>query len=134
MRLQVEHDLQPVLDLPQEGVVLFEDRPFQVRQAADALQLGERLQRVAGAQLGQVAAVEQLEELDDELDVADAAAAGLHVAGAAADVERLLLDPPLQGLDAADVGVAQVAAIDPGRERFEKLACPATGRRPRAGP
>ena len=83
--LQIEHDLQPVLDLPQEGVVLFQDRPLQVRQAADALQLGQRLQRVAGAQLGQVAAVEQLEELDDELDVADAAAAGLHVAGAAAD-------------------------------------------------
>ena len=126
VRLQVEHDLQPVLDLPQEGVVLFEDRPLQVRQAADPLQLRQRFQRVAGAQLGQVAAVEQLEELDDELDVADAAAAGLHVAGAAADVERLLLDPPLQGLDAADVGVAQVAAIDPRRRAIRETPCPAT--------
>ena len=35
---------------------------------------------------------------------------------------RPLLDPPLQGLDAADVGLAQVAAIDPGLELFEKLA------------
>ena len=123
VRLQIEHDLQPVLDLPQEGVVLFEDRPLQVRQAADALQLGQGFQRVAGAQLGQIAAVEQLEELDDELDVADAAAAGFHVARPPPPPrERLLLDPPLQGLDAADVGVAQVAAVNPGRERFEKLA------------
>ena len=54
-----------------------------MRQAADLFQLGHGLQRVAGAKLGQVAAVEQLQELDDELDVADAAVAGLHVAGVA---------------------------------------------------
>ena len=121
MRLQVEHDLQPVLDLPQEGVVLLEDRPFEAAQAAGPLQPGERLERVAGADLGQVAAVEQLEELDHELDVADAAAAGFHVADASAQTEGLLLDPPLQGLDAADVGVAQVAAVDPRPKRGEKL-------------
>ena len=88
MRLQIEHDLQPVLDLAQKAVVLLQDRPLLVGQAADLLQLGDGFQRVAGAELGQIAAVEQLQELDDELDVADAAAAGLHVAGVAAVAVR----------------------------------------------
>ena len=30
VRLQVEHDLQAMLDLPQEGVVLFQERPLLV--------------------------------------------------------------------------------------------------------
>ena len=51
-----------------------------MRQAAARFQLRDRFQRVAGAQLGQVAAVEQLQELDHELDVADAAVAGFDVA------------------------------------------------------
>ena len=79
MRLQVEHDLQPVLDLAEKRVVFFQDRSLQVRQAADAIELGQGFQRIAGAQLGQIAAVEQLKKLDDELDVTDAAAAGFHV-------------------------------------------------------
>ena len=148
MRLQVEHDLQPVLDLAEKRVVLLQDRPLQVCQAANAIELRERFQRIAGTQLGQIAAVEQLEKLDDELDVADAAAAGFHVAGKSGDwlrapmrerwdqrgrrgvcprcfrrpaAERKLLDPPFQGLNAADVGVAQIAAVDPRPERFQKL-------------
>ena len=84
MSLQIEHDLQPVLDLSQKGVIVFEDRTFLHGQAAALFQLRERVQGVAGAQARQVAAIEQLEELDDELDVADAAAAGFHVAGASA--------------------------------------------------
>ena len=84
--------------------------------------------------LGQVAAVEQLQELDHELDVADAAAAGLHVALRAAFAVRALLDPPLEGLDAADVGPAQVAAVDPRAELFEELALRGQDRRRRAGP
>ncbi len=91
MRLQIEHDLQPVLDLAEKRVVLFQDRPLQVRQAADAIELGKRFQRIAGTQLGQIAAVEQLEKLDDELDVADAAAAGFHVAGKNGDWLRALM-------------------------------------------
>ena len=80
VRLQIEHDLQPMLDLPQEAVTVFQQRPLLMRQAAAVFQLGDRLERVAGAQGGQVAAVEQLQELDDEFDVADAAVAGFDVA------------------------------------------------------
>ena len=50
VRLQVEHDLQPMLDLAQESVVLFQQRSFLMRQAAAVLELRDRLQRVAGAQ------------------------------------------------------------------------------------
>ena len=120
MRLQVEHDLQPVLDLPQERVVLFEDRPLLVRQAAGPIQLGQGFQRVAGSQLGQIAAVEQLQELDGELDVADAAAAGLHVAGAAAvrmrkngDGLRAGSRKPRGNVASGEVGPVPVRSLPP---------------------
>ena len=80
-----------------------------------------RFERIRRPQVGQIAAVEQLQELDHELDIANAAAAGLHVVRPAAAGNGPLLDPPLQGLDAADVGVAQIAAVDPGRQRLQKL-------------
>ena len=97
VRLQVEHDLQPVLDLAQEAVVVLQDRALLVRQAAGLLEPRDGVERVAGADLGQGAAVEQLQELDDELDVADAAVAGLHVARSATPrVLGVLLDAPLE--------------------------------------
>ena len=130
---KIEHDLQPMLDLAQEAVVVFQDRALLVRQAAGILKLGDGLQRVAGAQLRQVAAVEQLQELDDELDVADAAAAGFHVAIVGPFAFAALFDPPLEGLDAADVGPAEIAAINPGLELLRAIPgpdprSPATGR------
>ncbi len=79
VRLQIEHDLQAVLDFAQEGVVFLQEDSLLVRQAAADFQLGDRFQRVAGAQIRQVAAVEQLQKLDGEFDVADAAVAGLDV-------------------------------------------------------
>ena len=55
------------------------------------------------ADLGILAAVEELEELDDELDVADAAAAGLDLDLGRAGGDGPLLDPPLHRLDLADL-------------------------------
>ena len=109
-----------MLDLAEEIVVLAQQHALLVGQAAALFQPGHGLQRVAGPQLGQVGAVEQLQELDHELDVANAAVADLHVADLVVAVD-LLLDPPLQGLDAADVGPAQVTAVDPGRKLREEL-------------
>ncbi len=120
MRLQIEHDLQPMLDLAQEAVMLFEERALLVRQAADTLQGSDGGQRVAVAQGRQIAAVEQLQELDHELDVANAAAPGFDVVGVVAFTDRAPLDATLQGLDAGDVGQAQVTAIDPGFEIIEE--------------
>ena len=79
MSLQVEHDLQAMLDLAQETVILFQQRAFLVRQAAGVFQLCDCFQRVAGAQLRHITAVEQLQKLNHEFDVADAPLAGLHV-------------------------------------------------------
>ncbi len=78
--LQVEHDLQAMFDLPQEGVVVLQKRSLLHGQAANVFQLRDGLQRVAGADLRQIAAVEQLQELDHEFDVANATVAGLDVA------------------------------------------------------
>ena len=131
MRLQIEHDLQPVFDPTEKGVVFLEDRPFRVRQTADLFEPSDGLERVSGAQLGQVAAVEELQELDDELDVADSAVSGFHVPRGRA--VRNPLDPPLQRFHAADVGMAEVAAKNPGRQCIEKLASQGQLARHRSG-
>ena len=121
MRLKIEQDLKPVLDLAQKTVVLLEDRPLLVNQAAAVLQLRDRFQGIAGAQGGQVAAVEELEELNHELNVADAPVSGLHVPRIGPVAVRPLLDAALQRADAADVRAAQVAAINPGPQGLEEL-------------
>ena len=79
--MQVEEQLQAVFGLAQEAVGVVEDAVLLVGQAAGPLQGLQRQERVALAHLGQVAAVEELQELDGELDVADAAAAGLDLGG-----------------------------------------------------
>ncbi len=95
-------------------------RPLLGGQAADLLEPGDRQEGVGVADLGVLAAVEELEELDDELDVADAAVAGLDLDLGGAGRDRPLLDPPLQRLDLGDLGGAQVAAIDERRDRLEE--------------
>ena len=120
--LQVEHDLQAVLDLAQELVVLQQQRAFEVAQAADLFELNDGFHGVAAARVGQVGPVEQLEELDHEFDIADPAMARLDVPLVGARGVGLLLDAAFQGLDAADVGPAQVATIDPWGQPFEEVA------------
>jgi hypothetical protein len=111
--LQIEHDLQSVLHLAEETVVVLQDGLLLMRQAA---RRGEPLdgdERVARSDLSDGAAVEELEELNDELDIANSAAARLHVPFRDARVLGVLLDLSLEPLDAGDVGEAQVAAVDP---------------------
>ena len=79
MRLQVEHQLQAVLGLAQEAIGVVEDAIFLIGQAAGVFEGCQGQEGVALAELGQVAAVEELQELDGELDVADAAASGLDL-------------------------------------------------------
>src|SRR5689334_3915101 len=66
MSLQVEHDLQPMLDLAQKGVVLVENRALLMRQATTLLEARDRLEGIAGAQRRQISAVEKLEKLNHE--------------------------------------------------------------------
>ena len=80
MRLEIEKKLEAVLGLAEEAVGLFQDVVLLVGEAADLGESVEGEEGVALADLGQVAAVEELEELDGELDVADAAVPGLDLA------------------------------------------------------
>ena len=134
MRLEVEHDLQAMFDLAQKPVVLLQDLAFLHRQAADAFQLREGLERIAGSNLREVAAVEQLQELDAELDVANPAVPGLHVASVSPFDVRAVLNAAFQGPDAGDVRTAQVAAIDPRLQLLEHEVAPGPGRRRPRGP
>ena len=85
--------------------------------------MSDRFQRVAGAQFGQFGRVKQLQELDHEFDVANAAAARFDVADVAAFGNGALFDPPLKRLDAGNIGPAEIAAIDPRLElgQIERL-------------
>ena len=77
--LAVEHHLEAVLDAAEESIRVLHDPALLGGQAADVFEAGHRDEGVGVADLGILAAVEELEELDDELDVADAAAAGLDL-------------------------------------------------------
>ena len=75
-----EHKLEPVLDFAQQAIGLEQHLVFLIAEAADSFERLEGLDGVALPDLDQVAAVEELEELDGELDVANAAVAGLDLA------------------------------------------------------
>ncbi len=111
--LPVVKDLQPMLHGPQKGVCAFQDLAFLIGEAARLGEPADGLERGAGTDPRRVAAAEQLQELDRELHVADPAAAVFHVGGVGALADRQVLDPPLERLDAADVGPGEPAAIDP---------------------
>ena len=116
MGLHVVENLEAVFDHPQEGVGAFEDRPLLIGEAACFRQPSQRLERVAGADPRRGAAVEQLQKLDREFHVADAASAVLHVAAVATTAAGPLFDLSLERFDAADIGRRKPAAIDPGLE------------------
>src|SRR6516162_2234189 len=78
MRLQVKQQLQSMFDFTKKSVGILEDAVFLIGQAADALEGGEAEQRVALTQLREIAAVEELQELDGEFDVADTASPGFN--------------------------------------------------------
>ncbi len=132
VRLPVEHGLQPVLDPAEEAVRVDHDPALLGGQAADRFEPGERDRGVGVADLGVLAAVEELQELDDELDVANPAMPGLDLDGGRPRRDRPLLDPPLHRLDLADLGPTEVAAVDERGDRGEEVGprsrSPATAR------
>ncbi len=116
--LPVEDDLEPVFDPPQEPVCVVHDVPLLGAEAADPLELRDGVERVAASYLGVFAAMEELEELDDELDVADAAPPRLDLDLRRAGRDGALLNPALEGLDLGDLGRGKVSAIN---ERGDRL-------------
>ncbi len=62
-----------MLHLAEKPIRVVHDMPFLGAQAPDLLEPGDRLKRGPVADLGILAAVQQLEKLDDELHVANPA-------------------------------------------------------------
>ena len=122
MRLPVGEQLQPVLDGAKECVGPLENLALLVGEAARGGEPTDRIDRAAGPHLRRVTAIQELQELDRELNVADAPTAVLDVAGIDPFTHRPLLDPSLERLDARDVGPRQPAAVDPrGKLREQPL-------------
>ena len=119
MGLLVGDHLEAVLDPAKEAVGLDQLVRGGARQPAG---LDQGAQRGAGgrrAQLGHAAAQDQLLGLDEELDLADAAAADLEVVAGDPDraVAAVGVDLPLDRVDVADRRVVQVLAPE---ERLER--------------
>ena len=141
MHLAVGDHLQPVLDAAQEAVGGAQFARGTARHVAGAHQHAQRAQRGRHAQRRIAAAPDELQRLRQELDLADAAFAQLHVvAGDARQrVGRIgqraalvLVDPALHGVDVGDRGEVQAAAPDERADRLQECApsarSPATGR------
>ena len=79
-------------------------------------------QGIGAADLGILAAVQQLQKLDHELDVANSTVARLDLKIGAARRDRALFDPPLQRLDLRDLAGTQVAAVDERGDGLDKRA------------
>src|SRR5690349_11888713 len=118
MRLQIEQELQTVFDLAQKAIGIVENAILLIGEASHPFQSGQRQQGIALPKFRQVAAVEQLQELEGELNIADAAASGLDLGGADAGLAGLVLDAPLHHLDLVDLGETEIFTVD---KRFNGL-------------
>ena len=110
-----------MLDPPEEAVGVDHDPTLLGGQAADGFEPREGDGGVGVADLGVLATVEKLQELDDELDIADAAVAGLDLDGGGPGRDRPLLDPPLHRLDLTDLGTAQIPPVDERGDRRQEI-------------
>ena len=112
--LELVQDLQPVLDRAQMHERVREPAP-EVRGEVPPLgEPEERLERVALAQPGIVAAVEELERLREELDLPDAAAPELDVARGRLGVTpaQRAVDLPLHAADRGQHALVEAGPID----------------------
>ena len=113
-------DLQAVLDVPQEDV--------RGRQVPPHLRLDEPVraevveggQGVAGAQVRRLAAVDDLEHLREQLDLADAPAPLLHVLVEVAALAVLAVGPRLVAGELLDGRVVQVLAVHEGDGQLDE--------------
>jgi hypothetical protein len=117
--LPVREHLQPVLD-PAQRVVVVVQRLGQRGVEVSGRDRGvERGVERGGPQRGLAAATRQLRELDDELDLADAARAELDVVLELAPRD-LGVDHRLHRAQAVDRVEVEVAPVDEGPQRFEQ--------------
>ena len=127
--LAVEKNLEPVLDPPKKAIGVIHDASFIGGEATDLFELVNGQQGIGAADLGILAAVQQLEKLDHELDVANSTVARLDLEIGPAGRDRALFDPPLQRLDLRDLAGTQVAAVDERGDRPRQTCVPGRDRR-----
>ena len=121
--LLVADHLQPILDAAQEQIGLGQlARGFRRNPAPDG-QAIEGLDRPPCSELGMTAAGNELLGLDEELDVADAAAPELDVMPLHGDGAVALegMHAPLHGMDVGDGGEVEIFAPDERRELAQEL-------------
>ncbi len=121
MGLLVVEKLDPVLDTAQEDITRGQRlRGVRLHQAAVDQPL-QAAQRAACADLGELPAADDQHQLDDEFDLADAAARQLDVVGAVGAAcgagLGLLADLVVQLAQALENAVVEVAAVDEGRDQ-----------------
>jgi hypothetical protein len=122
--LAVVDHLQPMLDRAQQRIGAAQHRRVVGRDPAGRLQRGERVERRRGAQGRLAAAMDELLDLGEEFDLADAAAAALQIeAGAEGLALRIMVaDAAADRADLADRAEIERAPPDEGMDRLEEIA------------
>ncbi len=133
VRLPVVAILQPVLDVAQEHVGVGERADRGGRQQPARAEHRERRQRAADAQVLLASAADDLQRLRDELDLADAAVAQLHVLRVVA-ARALVADLPVDVAQALVRVVVEVLAVDERRDQRDEVVVARAGDRARLQP
>ena len=112
--------LQAMLDVAEEDVCRFEI-PFLARlDEVELAQLAQRGERVARAERQLRAAVDQLEDLREQLHFTDTAAPLLHVVVEVAMLRVLAVGSLLVSRQLFNGGLVQVLAVDERRDPFDE--------------
>ncbi len=127
LRLLVGDHLQAMLDGAQEAIGLVELAPHLGLDPAARLQALQRDERLRHAQLRLAAAGDELLGLDEELDLANAAAPDLDVVARDRDLAEAAegVDLALHGVNVGDRREIEVLAPDEGREASARKLSPA---------
>ena len=133
--LQVAHDLQPVLELAQEPVRVGERVRVGLRRRSPRRRAPASAASVFGLRsVGFAPAVHDLEQLDGELHVADAAASALDLGQLLAALTDVLLEADLRAADVVDRGGLEPLGVHERRHARDERRSRASGRRPRRAP
>ena len=95
-----------MLDLAQKSIGVIKHAIFEIGQATGFFQGAHRFERIRLPNLGQIAAVGELQKLNRKFDVANAAVTGLDFRIAFAILSRLEFDLAFERLDLVDFGNA----------------------------
>ncbi len=121
MRLPVEEELKAVLRPAQKAIGIVQCAILGIGQTTGRLERLHGVERTSLANGRQVAAIEKLQELNGELDVANTPATGLHVTFAIPGVVRLVFDSPFHCLDFVDFREAQILSPDESFDGAKKV-------------